>query len=24
MNCQYMPGALYTPPMLLFRQPIWD
>jgi len=24
MNFQRMPGALYTPPMLLFRQPIWD
>jgi hypothetical protein len=24
MNSQRMPGALYTPPMLLFRQPIWD
>jgi hypothetical protein len=24
MNSRRMPGALYTPPMLLFRQPIWD
>jgi hypothetical protein len=24
MKLNYMPGPFYTPPMPLFRQPIWD